>query len=119
MATVAQRSAALIIDHMLRLPQNLSTGLSRSDGPSPLETEIMAEKAASLGRAGKRVERALTVLIETAGQGSEDGLIMEAADAVYSLIVQRELCGLHGSDLVFKDYDVPPAVIAKLGARRP
>jgi len=43
---------------------------------------------------------------------------MEAADAVYSLIVQRELCGLHGSDLVFKDYDVPSAVIGKLGARR-
>lgn len=41
-----------------RLPQNLSTQLNYERGESVLNYEIMAEKAASLGRAGKIIETA-------------------------------------------------------------
>jgi hypothetical protein len=104
---------------VLRLPQNLKSGLSPQEGPSPLEAEIMAEKAASLGRAGKRVERILTELKVTADGAAREQLVSDAADAVYSLLVQRELCGLINSEPVFQDYAVPREVIARLGAKRP
>ncbi len=46
----------------LRMPQNLSSGLAFETGESVLQTELMAEQAASLGRAGKRVEKTLAAL---------------------------------------------------------
>lgn len=100
-----------------RLPQNLSTGLARETTDSLLNREILAEKAAALGRAGKLAARRLDALQSSADPAARPGLIRAAADAVYGLLVQRELCGLTDHQAVIEDYDVPGEVVARLGAR--
>lgn len=102
----------------LRLPQNLSAGFGNVTGPNPLESEIFAEKAASLGRAGRIMEHALAVL---AAANTEDptrpALLRAAADAVQGYFIQRELCGLVDHAGPTTDYNIPSEVIARLGAR--
>ena len=80
-----------------------------------LDHEIAAEKAASLGRAGRRVEETLARLRE--GAGDRNLLIREAADAVYAYFIQRELCGMRRHEAVIGFYDIPGAVLARLGAK--
>ena len=101
-----------------RLPQNLSTQLSSETGASVLDREILAEKAASLGRAGRAVERALHELRTFQGSAKDRPRIVKlAADAVYAYLVQRELCGfLDHSDPV-EHYAIPGEILARLGAR--
>jgi hypothetical protein len=45
-------------------------------------------------------------------------LLNEAAEALWYLIIQRELMGLSGEERVCRDYRVPQAVRARLGVRR-
>ena len=103
---------------MLRLPQSLSTQLSRDAGPSALEREILGEKAASLGRAGRLVETALGDLNNFCGaSGERPRIVQRAADAVHAYFVQRELCGLPNHDAPIMDYAIPAEVLARVGAR--
>lgn len=46
-----------------------------------------------------------------------ESLLNEAAEALWNLIIQRELMGLGGEERVCRDYRVPPAVRARLGVR--
>ena len=89
--------------------------LAASD-TGPLDHEIAREKAAALGRAGRKVEETLARLRE--GVGNRDLLIGEAADAVWAYFIQRELCGIRRHDQVIRFYDIPKAVLARLGAKR-
>lgn len=99
-----------------RLPQNLGAHLGSLTGPSPLEREIMAERAASLGRAGRLVQQRLDRLSLLAPDDAErPTLVQSAADAVHSYFVQRELCGLVNHDRPIEDYAIPSAVLARLG----
>ena len=82
-----------------------------------LEYELLAEKAAALGRAGGRVSEALAKL--NAHQGDADQrrvLLKTAVDAVYAYFIQRELCGLRRHDDAIRDYAIPREVLVRLGA---
>lgn len=87
---------------------------------SVLEHELLAEKAAALGRSAARVEASLERLRahDLAGDGVDRGaLLLDAADAVWCFFVQRELCGLKDQAAVIAQYSIPREVLARLGAR--
>jgi hypothetical protein len=79
--------------------------------------ELVSERAAALGRAGRKVEVALQGL--RAGQDGPDreALTKEAAAAVWAFFVQREACGFRDQRGVIAHYDIPRAVLVRLGAR--
>ncbi len=98
----------------LRPPQTIRSDFDR-DAESPLDKEIMAEKAASLAHAGRQIEKQLAAL--SVGRGDRETLLQAAADAVHALLVQRELCGLVRHADVIEDYAVPREVVARIGAK--
>lgn len=79
--------------------------------------EILAEKAAALGRAGVRVEETLARLRNDDDPGQRPCLLKAAAEAVHAYFIQRELCGLRRHDAAIREYDIPRAVLARLGAK--
>lgn len=99
-----------------------------------VDAEILAEQASSLGRAGRRLERAIADLAAfDAGKAPKrrgrnrapdrPGLVAEAKDALWHLVVQREACGMHSSADVLTIYQVPAEVsrnvtLPQLGRRR-
>ncbi len=83
-----------------------------------LGNEILAEKAAALGRAGRKAEDSLARLrLAAADDEQRAALLKAAADAVHAYFIQRELCGLRRHDAVIREYDIPRAVLVRLGAR--
>lgn len=104
----------------LRLPQNLPTRFSIETGAGILERELLAEKAATLGRIGRETERELKRLRDhDAGHGdgaARDALVRSAADAVWRFIIQRELCGFREPDAIASDYAIPREVMNRVGA---
>jgi hypothetical protein len=99
----------------LRPPQNLASSFGQTSAPSALDYEIMGEMAASLGRAGEKVEKTLAQLAE-ADASDRDGSLKAAARAVHAYFIQRELCGLKNHDAAIRDFNIPPAVLVRLGA---
>ncbi|OHV89751.1 DUF6665 family protein [Mesorhizobium sp. ORS 3428] len=100
----------------VRMPSNFGRSGAQESALDLLGHEILAEKAAALGRAGQRVEETLAKLRQN-GQGENRGrLLKEAADAVHGYFIQRELCGLRKHDAVIREYDIPRAVLVRLGA---
>jgi hypothetical protein len=83
--------------------------------PDPLRYELMQEMAASLGRAGRRLERALAAL--AAGCEGDDRLA-EAAEALWYLVVQREACGMRNTEELMRELSVPVEVQLRMGPRR-
>lgn len=82
-----------------------------------LEYELLAEKAAALGRSGERVAVALGKLSACTVVGDERLVVLKAAaDAVYAYFIQRELCGLRRHDDAIRDYAIPREVLVRLGA---
>jgi hypothetical protein len=80
--------------------------------------EILAEKAAALGRAGEKVEVVLARLRENGPGGAERArLVREAAEAVYGYFIQRELCGMRRHAGIIRELGIPKEVLAKLGAK--
>ena len=94
---------------------------SATGGPvntlSPLDHEIMEEKAAALGRAGEKVERCLERLRACEPEAAErQRLLREAAHAVHAYFIQREICGLRRHRDVIREYAIPDEVLVRLGA---
>ena len=101
----------------MRMPSNFGrTGVQES-ALDLLGHEILAEKAAALGRAGQRVEETLARLRENGGDEQRPRLLREAAEAVHGYFIQRELCGLRKHDAVIREYNIPRAVLVRLGAK--
>ncbi|ULJ74945.1 hypothetical protein L2W42_32050 (plasmid) [Rhizobium gallicum] len=99
---------------------------SFSDRPnsafSPLEYELASERADALGRQGRKVEAALAKLAASTKSDNRtadrEGLLNDAAEAVWALFIQREICGLRNNwDLVTR-YGIPGEVLARVGAIR-
>jgi len=88
--------------------------------PTPLDVELAGEKADALGRAGRKAEDALLRLSLARDQGKTDldDLLHDAADAVFGLMVQRELCGLRNQADMILRYAIPADVIARVGVSR-
>ena len=99
----------------LRPPQNYAHGNLTKSSLDVLQYELMAERADSLGRAGLKAEAALARLAES-NEEDKQTLIDAAADAVYWLFIQREMCGLRNGRDVIARYAIPGVVIARLGA---
>jgi hypothetical protein len=99
-----------------------------SDSPAAiLDDELAQEKAAALGRLGRRLEASLAALAafdaqhppgrRRAVESSRAVLVAAAGTALWYFIVQREACGLRDSSQIFRHYGVPGEVIARIGAR--
>jgi len=99
------------------MPTNFGRSGAQESALDLLGHEILAEKAAALGRAGQRVEEILAKLRENGEGGDRNRLLKEAAEAVHGYFIQRELCGLRKHDAVIREYDIPRAVLVRLGAR--
>ncbi|TIN13280.1 MAG: hypothetical protein E5X93_17725 [Mesorhizobium sp.] len=100
----------------VRMPSNFGRSGAQESALDLLGHEILAEKAAALGRAGQRIEEALAKLRENGEGGDRNRLLKEAAEAVHAYFIQRELCGLRKHDAVIREYDIPRAVLVRLGA---
>jgi len=95
---------------------------SRSGDGSPLQYEILQEKAASLGRAANRLTEALEALEAFDTQGDTGGdaasrrdeLVARAGEAAWALTVQRELCGFRDPRWVLDTYRIPPEVARRM-----
>jgi hypothetical protein len=94
-----------------------------------LEYEIVEEQAAALGRMGRALETSLARLREfdaahqrsdapASAQEVRRTLVMEAGQALWMYVVQREACGLRDSRTVIRDYGVPGEVQRRMGAVR-
>ena len=102
----------------VRLPQNLTSSSGLETGASVLDDEILAEKAAALGHAGKRAEAALGHLKSYSGAPSERARVLQGAvDAVYAYFIQRELCGFPNHEDPIEQLAIPGEVLVRLGAR--
>ena len=102
----------------LRPPGQYSNPGKVSDSLGLLDHEIAAEKAAALGRAGERVERSLAELAAFDGSADERVVVLKrATDAVYAYFIQRELCGMRRHQDVIREYQIPNAVLVRLGAK--
>ena len=101
-------------------PPNFLLSSSPGGTLTPLELELAGEKANALARAGRKAEEALARLAAARDQESTDldVLIDAAADAVFALTVQRELCGLRNQSDMIRRYDVPRDVMARVGITR-
>lgn len=103
----------------LRAPQNLSSSRKAEDPDQVFRHEILAEQASSLGAAGRRVEATLSKIREfDAGKttgASRETLLAEAAYAVWSFFVQRELMGLRHQAEVIRQYEIPKDVLVRVG----
>lgn len=110
----------------IRIPA-ASTNASASDVLfDALGQEILAEKAAALGRAGERAALCLAKLRahdadHTGDSDKQDPLrrrlLQEAAEAVHAWFIQRELCGLRRHEPVIRDLGIPAEVLVRLGAK--
>lgn len=99
------------------------TGSTSSAVVNAVEAEVIAEQAASLARAARRLEKALATLAAfdageklpapEAGRSSlrtRPEIISEAREALWFLIVQREACGFRNSEEVLAAYGVPSEI---------
>ena len=84
--------------------------------------EIAQEKAASLGRAGRRLEDSLARLRRHDAENGEGAtraaLVEAAAEALYFYVVQREACGLHDTVEILRELRVPTEIQVRMGVRR-
>lgn len=80
------------------------------------QREVLSEKAATLGRAGKALEAALARLSAAEAGPDRDALVQAAADAAHIYLIQREVCGIHGLGAPLEDFGVPGEVRVRIGA---
>jgi hypothetical protein len=101
------------------------------DAALPVETELLAEKAAALGRAGETLAAALVALrkieAELAAAGHEERPSLRvrqreardvAAERLWYVLVQREAIGIFHHEGLMREQRVPPEVRLLAGPRR-
>lgn len=99
------------------------TGNASAAFVNAIEADVVAEQAASLGRAARRLERALAMLgafdagspLPPPEMGrprltTRQEMLAEAREALWFLIVQREACGLRNSEDVLAAYRIPAEI---------
>jgi hypothetical protein len=109
-------------------PRPLPPWLRAENPAAALDYEIAREKAAALGRLGRRLEAALAALAAFDAQDDDearaspamrrerrDALVAAAGEVLWSFIVQREACGLRDSARAMRDYGVPADVRLRMG----
>ena len=98
-------------------PKNLADPLQAA-----LEHEIMAEKAATLGRLLKVLEQKLSDLqtYEDFSTGPATDPILErkrdeAGEALWHVVIQRDICGFTRTDQFLRDMKIPATVRQRMG----
>lgn len=98
---------------------------ARSGVGAALEQELVAERAAALGRLGRRLQDAIDthrLLVDVGEATSEqvDAALTAVGEAVWSLVVQRECAGFRGDVLgeIRAAYAVPDDAVRRMGVRR-
>lgn len=90
-----------------------------SDNPldEALQQEILAEKAATYSRLMKRLEAALEAAreAETADEAERERRLDEAGEALWHVIIQRDICGLRQHELFYREMRVPREVRLRMG----
>lgn len=99
------------------MPQSFARRLGVETGDAVFRHELLAEQAASLGHAGRKVEAALAALKAHPGGEGRAGVLKAAADAVWGFLIQREILGLRDRNAVIAHYGIPREVLNRLGAR--
>ena len=108
----------------VRLPKNLSNTLSFTSGviksgADVLETEVLGEKAYSLGLAARAVEKSLADLKAFDGDESERAALLQTtADKVQAYFIQREMMGFTNHEHPIAHYDIPRDVLSKVGVEK-
>jgi hypothetical protein len=106
----------------VRPPQSFRQSFPAEGGLNVLEYELMSERASSLGRNGLKVESALAALRawnpDRHSVEQRETLVNEAADAVWGLFIQREICGLRSNKDIIQRYGIPGEVLARVGVVR-
>lgn len=97
-------------------PRILSIKSRSEEIHNDLQREVLSEKAATLGRAGKALETALARLRGGDGEDRE-ALVQAAADAAHVYLIQREAAGIHGLGQPLADFGVPGEVRVRIGAK--
>lgn len=98
-------------------PRILSTKSRAEEVYNDFQREVLSEKAATLGRAGKALEAALARLRGAGEADDRDALVQAAADAAHAYLIQREAAGIHGLGQPLADFGVPGEVRVRIGAR--
>lgn len=103
----------------VRAPLNHAfSRVQAAEARSSLASEIAAEKAAALGRAGRAIEKALARLEENDDPRHREALLLEAAEAVQAYFMQRELNGLRDQREIIREYAIPRPVLNRIGIVR-
>ena len=79
-----------------------------------IEQQLQGERAASLGEAGRRVERALAAL----AVHDDADTLHEAATAVWYYMIVRESLRFYDHRAALAHYKVPARVMARVGVVR-
>lgn len=95
---------------------------------NPIDSLLAGEAAASLGISGRKLKRTLDALRQydadvTASsrqpdESARNSLVMEAAEAYWGYVVQREQFGLMDSEYIATEYDIPEDVKLAMGPKR-
>ncbi len=110
---------------VVRPPRPFLRDVKVENPAAALEYEFAQEKAASLGRLGRKLEAALAALAAfdaaTADRSEERrearrALVADAGVALWHFVVQREALGLRDSPQLMRDYRVPQEVRNAMGA---
>ncbi|MDB5475174.1 MAG: hypothetical protein JWP49_685 [Phenylobacterium sp.] len=99
------------------MPQSLTKRLRFETGEAVLQYELLQEQAASLGRQGEKLEKALAALRDHQGAEGRAEKLSAAADAAWCFFVQREVMGLRDRAAVVAHYAIPREVMNRIGAR--
>ena len=94
---------------------------SRLGALDGVQRQLLEERAYALGRAGRRLERALGRWrrVERDGElaGRErDAALAEVRDATYALLVQRDCTGFRMDNLAWirRHYDIPEQALRRI-----
>lgn len=104
---------------MNKPPRILSASSRAEEVLNDVQREVLAEKAATLGRAGKALEAALAKLRAAGPADDRDALVQAAAEAAHAYLIQRELCGIRGLGAPLEDFGMPGEVRVRIGASPP
>lgn len=95
------------------------TGLEDPVGEA-LAHEILGEKFATHGRLVEKLEKALAALDAAPGDAPErPECVSAASQALYHLVVQRDLMRMHGTERFLTEMGVPMALRAAIVPPRP
>lgn len=115
------RAVALTAPDLMTVrPPQLTRPTDKDPLAAALENEVLNEKASTLSRLTKKLEKALKdlKLAEETPETDADTLqnrLAEAGEALWHVTIQRELCGLRQHRAFYDFLAVPKAVRLRMG----